>query len=111
MTFDYGANILVHDRMVEGFEFLDRAAWWTDPVEAATLRKAALDTDIPEGGTIQGYGVKFFPPGSEMAGQNQRSSPVVMQYIAGKTEIVWPARLRTAEPVLPWPKSHSYSNQ
>jgi len=80
----------------------------TDP---EALRKAALDTDIPEGGTIQGYGVKFFPPGSEMAGQNQRSSPVVMQYIAGKTEIVWPARLRTAEPVLPWPKSHSYSNQ
>jgi branched-chain amino acid transport system substrate-binding protein len=80
----------------------------TDP---DALRKAALDTDIPEGGTIQGYGVKFFPPGSEMAGQNQRSSPVVMQYIAGKTEIVWPARLRTAEPVLPWPKSHSYSNQ
>ena len=27
------------------------------------LRKAALETDIPVGGTIQGYGVKFFPPG------------------------------------------------
>jgi branched-chain amino acid transport system substrate-binding protein len=80
----------------------------TDP---EALRKAALDTDIPDGGTIQGYGVKFFPPGSEMAGQNERSSPVVMQYIGGKTEVVWPARLRTADPVLPWPKSQSYSNQ
>ena len=80
----------------------------TDP---EALRKAALDTDIPDGGTIQGYGVKFFPPGSEMAGQNERCSPVVMQYIAGKTEVVWPAKLRTADPVLPWPKSHSYSNQ
>ena len=80
----------------------------TDP---EALRKAALDTDIPDGGTIQGYGVKFFPPGTEMSGQNERSSPVVMQYIGGKTEVVWPARLRTAEPVLPWPKSHSYSNQ
>jgi branched-chain amino acid transport system substrate-binding protein len=80
----------------------------TDP---EALRKAALDTDIPDGGTIQGYGVKFFPPGTEMAGQNERSSPVVMQYIGGKTEVVWPARLRTADPVLPWPKSHSYSNQ
>jgi branched-chain amino acid transport system substrate-binding protein len=80
----------------------------TDP---EALRKAALDTDIPDGGTIQGYGVKFFPPGSEMAGQNERCLPVVMQYIGGKTEVVWPARLRTAEPVLPWPKSHSYSNQ
>ena len=29
------------------------------------LRKAALETDIPEGGTIQGYGVKFFPPGTQ----------------------------------------------
>jgi branched-chain amino acid transport system substrate-binding protein len=80
----------------------------TDP---EALRKAALDTDIPDGGTIQGYGVKFFPPGSEMAGQNERCSPVVMQYIGGKTEVVWPARLRTADAVLPWPKSHSYSNQ
>ena len=31
------------------------------------LRKAALETDIAEGGTIQGYGVKFFPPGTPMA--------------------------------------------
>jgi branched-chain amino acid transport system substrate-binding protein len=80
----------------------------TDP---EALRKAALDTDIPDGGTIQGYGVKFSPPGTEMAGQNERSLPVVMQYIGGKTEVVWPARLRTADPVLPWPKTHSYSNQ
>jgi len=73
------------------------------------LRKAALDTDIPVGGTIQGYGVKFFPPGSEMAGQNERSSPVVMQYTGGKTQIVWPTALKTAEPVLPIPKSSAYS--
>jgi branched-chain amino acid transport system substrate-binding protein len=80
----------------------------TDP---EALRKAALDTDIRDGGTIQGYGVKFYPPGQEMSGQNERSSPVVMQYINGKTQVVWPERLRTAEPVLPWPKSHNYSNQ
>src|SRR5215212_4906448 len=30
------------------------------------LRKAALDADIPVGGTVQGYGVKFFPPGTPM---------------------------------------------
>ena len=28
------------------------------------VRKAALDVDIAPGGTIQGYGVKFFPPGT-----------------------------------------------
>jgi branched-chain amino acid transport system substrate-binding protein len=75
------------------------------------LRKAALETDIPVGGTIQGYGVKFFPPGSEMSGQNERSSPVVMQYQGGVTKIVWPSAIKTADPILPIPKSSAYSNQ
>jgi branched-chain amino acid transport system substrate-binding protein len=73
------------------------------------LRKAALETDIPEGGTIQGYGVKFNPPGHKMAGQNARSSPVVMQYIKGETKIVWPAAIRTVDPVLPLPAGHAYA--
>ncbi len=67
------------------------------------LRKAALETDIPDGGTIQGYGVKFFPPGHVMSGQNERSSPVVMQYVDGKTKIAWPSALKTIDPVLPLP--------
>jgi branched-chain amino acid transport system substrate-binding protein len=73
------------------------------------LRQAALETDIPEGGTIQGYGVKFFPPGTPMSGQNERSSPVVMQYIDGATKIAWPASIRTADPVLPLPAGHAYA--
>ena len=92
-------------------DVLPRAIKKYGGVDPEALRKAALDTDIPEGGTIQGTGVKFFAPGSEMAGQNERSSPVVMQYIRGKTEVVCPARLRTADPVLPRPKTNSYSNQ
>jgi branched-chain amino acid transport system substrate-binding protein len=75
-----------------------------------SLRRAALDTDIPEGGTIQGYGVKFFPPGSQMAGQNERSSPVVHQYNGRDTFIVWPATIKTKDPVLPLPKGHTYAN-
>ena len=75
------------------------------------MTQAALDTDIPDGGTIQGYGVKFYPPGHELAGQNMRSYPVMMQHLDAGAKVVWPARLRTAEPVFPWPKSHSYSNQ
>ncbi len=74
-----------------------------------SLRKAALDTDIPVGGTIQGYGVKFFPPGTEMAGQNMYSSPVVMQYIDGKTKIAWPKAIQTIDPVLPLPASIPYA--
>ena len=73
------------------------------------LRKAALDTDIPVGGTIQGYGVKFFPPGTPMSGQNERSSPVVMQYLGGDTKIVWPTAIKTADPLLPIPKSSAYA--
>jgi branched-chain amino acid transport system substrate-binding protein len=92
-------------------DVLPRAIRKYGGVDPEALRKAALDTDIPEGGTIQGYGVKFHPPGHEMSGQNERSSPVVIQYIGGDSKIVWPPRLRTAEPVLPWPKTHSYSNQ
>jgi len=75
------------------------------------LRKAALETNIPVGGTIQGYGVKFFPPGTPMSGQNELSSPVVMQYQGGQTKIVWPTAIKTADPVLPIPKSSAYSNQ
>jgi branched-chain amino acid transport system substrate-binding protein len=92
-------------------DVLPRAIKKFGGIDPEALRKAALATDIPEGGTIQGYGVKFYPPGSEMSGQNERSQPVVMQYINGKTQIVWPPRLRTADPVMPWPKSHAYSNQ
>ncbi len=73
------------------------------------LRKAALETDIPDGGTIQGYGVKFFPPGHQMSGQNERSSPVVMQYVDGVTKIAWPSNLRTVDPILPFPKGHAYA--
>ena len=73
------------------------------------LRQAALETDIPDGGTIQGYGVKFFPPGTEMAGQNERSSPVVMQYVDGDTKIAWPTKIQTVDPVLPLPSGHAYA--
>jgi branched-chain amino acid transport system substrate-binding protein len=74
------------------------------------LVKAALETDIPEGGTIQGYGVKFFGPGTPMSGQNERSSPVVMQYIDGVTKIAWPTKIQTADPVLPLPPGHAYAS-
>ena len=79
--------------------------------DADSLRMAALDLDIPEGGTIQGYGVKFFPPGHKMAGQNMRSSPVIMQYIDGKTKIAWPKAIQTIDPVMPLPKGHPYASR
>ena len=72
------------------------------------IRKAALDVDIPPGGTIQGYGVKFFPPGTPMAGQNERSTPVVMQNAGEHISVVWPDNIQTQDPVFPLPKSSIY---
>ena len=77
--------------------------------DAEALRKAALDTDIPPGGTLQGYGVKFYPPGSQLAGQNERAFPVVTQYIAGRAHIAWPRAIQTSDPVLPFPKGHAFA--
>jgi branched-chain amino acid transport system substrate-binding protein len=77
--------------------------------DAEAVRKAALDVDIPPGGTIQGYGVKFYPPGAQLAGQNERSTPVVMQFAGEHITVVWPSNIKTQEPVLPLPASSIYA--
>ena len=89
-------------------DVLPRAIKKHGGINPEALRKASLETDIPVGGTIQGYGVKFFQPGTPMAGQNERSSPVVMQYVNGRTYIAWPKAIRTTDPVVPFPKGHPY---
>ena len=92
-------------------DVLPRAIKTHGGIDAEALRKAAMETDIPVGGSIQGYGVKFFPPGHAMAGQNERSSPVVMQYSGNDTFIVWPSAIKTKDATLPLPKGHAYSVQ
>ncbi len=77
--------------------------------DAEAIRKAALDVDIPVGGTIQGYGVKFYPPGTPLAGQNERSTPVVMQFVNGATKVVWPTAIQNSAPVLPLPNGSPYA--
>jgi branched-chain amino acid transport system substrate-binding protein len=69
------------------------------------LAKAARETDIPEGGTMQGYGVKFHPPGHPMAGQNMRAFPAVFQIVEGEFKLVYPKAVQTANPLLPLPAS------
>ena len=73
------------------------------------IRKAALDVDIPAGGTIQGYGVKFYRPGTQLSGQNERSTPVVMQNAGEHISVVWPTNIKTQDPVFPLPKSSVYA--
>ena len=91
-------------------DVLPRAIKKYGGIDTESLRKAALDTNIPAGGTLLGYGVKFPKEGSSnMMGQNQMASPVVMQYIDRKIKISWPKNLQTADPVLPLPKSSPYA--
>jgi branched-chain amino acid transport system substrate-binding protein len=92
-------------------DVLPRAIKKYGGVDPDALRKAALDTDIPEGGTMLGFGVKFFGEGTPMAGQNERSFPVVIQYVDDKPYVVWPQSQAQREAVLPLPKGTTYSNQ
>lgn len=90
-------------------DVLPRAIKTYGGVDPESLRKAALDADIPTGGTVQGYGVKFNPAGDPMSGQNARSFPVVMQHTPEGAKVLWPKEVRTADPVMPLPKGHTYA--
>lgn len=80
-------------------------------ISSDALRKAALEVDLAEGGTMLGFGVKFAGEGSPIAGQNERSFPVIIQYIDDKSYVVWPKSQQQREPVLPIPKGSGFSNQ
>ena len=69
------------------------------------IARAARETDIPDGGTIMGYGVKFYPPGHRFAGQNERAFPVVDQVIGGRFQIVYPKSLAQVKPAVLLPRS------
>jgi branched-chain amino acid transport system substrate-binding protein len=66
------------------------------------LAQAARETDIAEGGTMQGYGVKFHPSGHPMAGQNARAIAAVFQVVDGEFKHVYPPVVASlsAPPVL-----------
>jgi branched-chain amino acid transport system substrate-binding protein len=90
-------------------DVLPRAIGKHGGITPDALAKAARETDIPEGGTMQGYGVKFLPPGNPMAGQNERAFPAVFQIVEGKFEIVYPKTVQTANPILPLAASSPFA--
>jgi branched-chain amino acid transport system substrate-binding protein len=92
-------------------EVLPRAIKNHGGISSEALRKAALEVDLPEGGTMLGFGVKFAGEGSPIAGQNERSFPVIIQYVDDKSYVVWPKSQQQREPVLPLPKTSGFSNQ
>ena len=92
-------------------EVLPRAIKNHGGISSDALRKAALEVDMPEGGTMLGFGVKFAGEGSPIAGQNERSFPVIIQYVDDKSYVVGPKSQQQREPVLPLPKTSGFSNQ
>ena len=90
-------------------EVLPRAIKKYGGIDGDALRKAALDVDVPEGGTMLGFGVKFAGQDAAMEGQNMRAFPVVTQYVDGKAVVVWPQSQQMQEPVLPLPAGTTYS--
>lgn len=71
---------------------LPKATSLTDP---EALRKAVLSVDIPDGGTVYGWGAKFV----EGTGQNTRTYFALWQWQEGNTYIVFPEKLATRKPV------------
>jgi ABC-type branched-subunit amino acid transport system substrate-binding protein len=92
-------------------DVLPRAIKKYGGIDSEALRKAALDTDIAEGGTMLGFGVKFEGEGQPMAGQNDRAFPVIIQYVDDKSYVVWPKSQAQREAVLPLPAGTTYSNK
>jgi branched-chain amino acid transport system substrate-binding protein len=90
-------------------DVLPRAIKKYGGVSADALAKSARETDIPEGGTMLGFGVKFEGVDEPLAGQNDRAFPVVIQYIDDKAYVVWPKSQQQREPELKLPKTSPYA--
>jgi branched-chain amino acid transport system substrate-binding protein len=73
------------------------------------LARAARETDIPEGGTMQGYGVKFLGEGNAMRGQNERAIAAVYQVVEGQFRHVWPKIIAMPNPPVLLPASSPFA--
>jgi branched-chain amino acid transport system substrate-binding protein len=83
------------------FDVIKRA----QSLDSEALRKAAEMTDIPDGQSPIGYGVKFAPPQAPNAGQNLRAHWFVEQWKDRKLHTIWPmdAKEEGYELILPYP--------
>ncbi|GGL09398.1 ABC transporter substrate-binding protein [Mangrovihabitans endophyticus] len=85
-----GAYVLVKD-------VLPRAVR-SGAVTGDSIRAAAEKTDLPDGGTPQGFGAKFGENGD-----NTLAKSYIMQWQSGVLKVVWPRELAVAEPSYPMP--------
>ncbi|MFJ6114579.1 ABC transporter substrate-binding protein [Agrococcus sediminis] len=89
-----GAYILVTD-------VLPRALEESGDISAESIIAAAAQTDIPDGGTPQGFGAQFVPhaAGDSSSGDNMRGIASIMQWQGGELGVVWPREMAAMEPV------------
>lgn len=85
-----GAYVLVKD-------VLPRAVS-SGSITGDSIRAAAAKTDVPDGGTPQGFGAKF-----NANGDNERAKSYIMQWQGGKLRVVYPASFAAAQPIFPLP--------
>jgi len=72
------------------FDIIDAANGNDDPKE---IRKAALQLDIPAGGTAAGWGIKF-----DERGHNTRAFATIGQWDNGELKAVWPREAALVDP-------------
>jgi len=68
-------------------------------LDPEAIRKAALQIDIPEGGTHMGWGVKYAGEGHPMQGTNLRAFSVMLQWQKGLNYAVWPKKYSEKEAI------------
>jgi branched-chain amino acid transport system substrate-binding protein len=99
----YGHDCMVHcgDGLGGGYvlvkDVLPRAVK-SGEVTGDSVRAAAGQTDIPDGGTPQGFGARF-----DAKGENQRARSYVMQWQGGSLKVVYPKERAAADPIFPMP--------
>lgn len=67
-----------------------------EDLNADAIRDQILSLDLPEGSTIQGYGVQFAPADHPQSGQNLRAIAPVMQWQDESLEIILPESVATS---------------
>lgn len=107
---EYDRPCLVHcgDGLGGGYilvsDVLPRALETFGNVDSASILAAAAETNIPDGGTPQGFGAKFVAAGTPgTGGDNEAARSFIMQWQDGDLKVVWPAELAVAEPIFPMP--------
>jgi len=85
---------------------------WRPSIRKRSARQRSIRI-FPEGGTMLGFGVKFFLARvPRWPARNERSFPVVLQYVDDKSYVVWPnSQKQREEPCCLCRRGTTFSDQ